>query len=170
MGSGNTPTEPPAGGSEEGPEPRGRGRVPRTERRGRIHNALHRNPATGVVVKTIVTLAGAVVMAAGMVMMVTPGPGLVVLVLGLAILATEWEWADSVLDLARRALERSRAKAAALDPATRRRYLLMWSGGVAGVVVLVVVLVWIFGWPTFFLNVWDWLQSRAGLLTDLPVT
>jgi uncharacterized protein (TIGR02611 family) len=48
-----------------------------------------------------VTVAGFVVLAAGLVMMVTPGPGLLVIILGLAILATEYAWARRALDTAK---------------------------------------------------------------------
>ena len=48
-----------------------------------------------------VTVVGFVVLAAGLVMMVTPGPGIVVILLGLAILATEWAWAERALDRAK---------------------------------------------------------------------
>lgn len=48
-----------------------------------------------------VTVVGFAVLAAGLVMMVTPGPGIVVILLGLAILATEWAWAERALDRAK---------------------------------------------------------------------
>ena len=48
-----------------------------------------------------VTIAGFAVLLAGGVMMVTPGPGVLVIVLGLAILATEWAWAERMLDKAK---------------------------------------------------------------------
>jgi uncharacterized protein (TIGR02611 family) len=48
-----------------------------------------------------VTVVGFVVLLAGLVMMVTPGPGIVVILLGLAILATEWAWAERALDRAK---------------------------------------------------------------------
>jgi putative intracellular protease/amidase len=48
-----------------------------------------------------VTVAGFAVLLAGGVMMVTPGPGVLVIVLGLAILATEWAWAERMLDKAK---------------------------------------------------------------------
>jgi hypothetical protein len=48
-----------------------------------------------------VTVAGFAVLIAGGVMMVTPGPGVLVIVLGLAILATEWAWAERMLDKAK---------------------------------------------------------------------
>lgn len=168
MGSGDTTPDPPERGSTTGSAPPQPGRVPRAERRGRLHNALHRNPATGLATKTIVTVIGAAVILAGLIMLVTPGPGLVALVVGLAILATEWDWADSLLSSAREALARSREKAAAADPATRRRVLLWWSAGVLVVVAAVVVLLWWLGWPPFVLRQWDRLQNWAGWLPDLP--
>jgi hypothetical protein len=48
-----------------------------------------------------VTVVGFAVLIAGGVMMVTPGPGVLVIVLGLAILATEWAWAERMLDKAK---------------------------------------------------------------------
>jgi hypothetical protein len=48
-----------------------------------------------------VTVVGFAVLAAGLFMMVTPGPGVVVIILGLAILASEWAWAERMLDKAK---------------------------------------------------------------------
>jgi hypothetical protein len=48
-----------------------------------------------------VTILGFLVLAAGIVMMVTPGPGIVVILAGLAILASEWAWAERALDKAK---------------------------------------------------------------------
>lgn len=45
-----------------------------------------------------VTVIGFAVLIAGIIMMVTPGPGVLVIVAGLAILATEWAWAERALD------------------------------------------------------------------------
>ena len=62
-----------------------------------------------------VGLVGGTVTAAGVVMLVTPGPGLLVIVAGLAILATQFAWAE-------RALERMKARArSARDNASARR-------------------------------------------------
>lgn len=52
-------------------------------------------------------------------MMVTPGPGLLGIVIGLAILATEFAWAQRALHRARTAADRAKEKA--LDPRARRR-------------------------------------------------
>jgi uncharacterized protein (TIGR02611 family) len=48
-----------------------------------------------------VTVIGFAVLIAGLVMMVTPGPGILVILAGLAILASEWAWAERALDRAK---------------------------------------------------------------------
>lgn len=45
-----------------------------------------------------VTIVGFIVLLAGAIMLVTPGPGLLALAAGLAILATEYAWAKRMLD------------------------------------------------------------------------
>lgn len=68
-----------------------------------------------------VLVIGCGVTAAGLVMMVTPGPGLIVIVAGLAILATEFTWAEILLERAKK--QALRAKDAAVRQAglLRRR-------------------------------------------------
>jgi uncharacterized protein (TIGR02611 family) len=61
-----------------------------------------------------VTVVGGALLAAGAVMVVTPGPGLAAIVLGLVVLATEYVWA-------RRALERARDRARRTADRIRRR-------------------------------------------------
>jgi uncharacterized protein (TIGR02611 family) len=48
-----------------------------------------------------VFVAGSVVLLAGVAMIVLPGPGLLVIIAGLAILATEFAWAERALDQAK---------------------------------------------------------------------
>jgi uncharacterized protein (TIGR02611 family) len=62
---------------------------------------------------------GATVLAAGLVMMITPGPGWLAIFVGFAILATEFAWAQRALHRAKTAARRAKEKA--LDPRTRRR-------------------------------------------------
>lgn len=63
------------------------------------------------------TVLGGALLAAGVVMLVTPGPGIVTIVLGLAVLAREYAWADrakrAILDRVRDASTRARAHLAA---------------------------------------------------------
>ena len=61
-----------------------------------------------------VTIVGFVLLLAGIVMIVTPGPGILLIIAGLAILATEYVWADRLLNLAKQ--KASQAK----DTITRR--------------------------------------------------
>jgi uncharacterized protein (TIGR02611 family) len=48
-----------------------------------------------------VTIAGFAVLLAGLAMLVLPGPGIVVILAGLAILATEYVWAQRLLRIAK---------------------------------------------------------------------
>jgi uncharacterized protein (TIGR02611 family) len=51
--------------------------------------------------RLVITVVGFGVVAAGVVMLVVPGPGLLVMIAGLAILATEFVWAERALRTAR---------------------------------------------------------------------
>lgn len=63
------------------------------------------------------TVVGGVLVVAGIVMLVTPGPGIVTIVLGLAVLAREFAWAErrqrELLDRIRDASTAARARIAA---------------------------------------------------------
>jgi uncharacterized protein (TIGR02611 family) len=48
-----------------------------------------------------VTIAGFAVLIVGIAMLVLPGPGIVVIIAGLAILATEYVWAERLLRMAK---------------------------------------------------------------------
>ncbi|MBO9520842.1 MAG: PGPGW domain-containing protein [Nocardioidaceae bacterium] len=134
----------------------------------RLHAHLHRNKAMSATTKVVVTLVGALVLTAGLVMMVTPGPGLVGIVAGLAILSTEWEWADRWLTAARRRLEEARRIAAEMDPAVRRRRLLLGTAATAVVVGLLSLYIALRDWPRWSVSVWDRAQSFIGFLPELP--
>ena len=67
--------------------------------------------------KTIgITIAGGVLILAGVAMLVLPGPGLLVIIGGLAILATQYAWAQ-------RALEKARERARQARDGARRALL-----------------------------------------------
>ena len=51
--------------------------------------------------RVAVTIAGFAVLLAGVAMLVLPGPGIVVIIAGLAILATEYVWAQRYLKIAK---------------------------------------------------------------------
>ena len=60
--------------------------------------------------RLLVFSVGVVILGAGLAMLVLPGPGVVVVVLGLLVLATEFAWAERALD---------RTKAGAADATTK---------------------------------------------------
>ena len=67
-------------------------------------------------VRLSVAAVGFTVLAVGLVLLVTPGPGLLVIIAGLAILAHEFAWAAKALD-------KAKERAAQAREAARRRAL-----------------------------------------------
>jgi len=69
-------------------------------------NGLH-NPLEWIrIIRTnfrrlVILIVGGVVLLAGVAMLVLPGPGIVVIIAGLAILAKEFTWAERTLDKAK---------------------------------------------------------------------
>lgn len=61
--------------------------------------------------RVAVLVVGLALMAAGAAMLVLPGPGLLVVIAGLAVLATEFAWAEAMLDRARETASRARGAA-----------------------------------------------------------
>lgn len=100
----------------------------------RTHRHLHRNPITGFVTKVVVTILGVAVIGAGLVMMVTPGPGIIGILVGLGLLSTEYHWAERWMHAVKAKAQAAADHARDLDPVVRRRRLVLT---VLGVVVLV---------------------------------
>lgn len=63
--------------------------------------------------KSAVTILGVALLAVGLAMMVLPGPGILVIVAGLAVLATEYLWARSLLSRAKNQAEKVQEAAVA---------------------------------------------------------
>ena len=80
-------------------------------------------------------------------MMVTPGPGIVGIVVGLAILGTEFAWAQRALHRAKEAAERAKEKA--LDPRKKRRntILAVLGGILIGAAVIAYLVIYGFNLP-----------------------
>jgi len=57
-----------------------------------------------------ITIAGFVLVLAGLAMLVLPGPGLLVIIAGLAVLATEYVWAERMLNIAKAKAELAKNK------------------------------------------------------------
>lgn len=60
--------------------------------------------------RILATSLGLLLLGAGAVMLVIPGPGLLGLFLGLAVLATEYAWARRLVEPIRRRVEAARAR------------------------------------------------------------
>jgi uncharacterized protein (TIGR02611 family) len=64
----------------------------------------------GAARKTAVTVLGFGLLIGGAILLVLPGPGLVVIILGLVVLSWEYEWAKHHLHSARKAHKKAMAK------------------------------------------------------------
>jgi len=60
--------------------------------------------------RVIVIVVGFTVLAVGVAMIVLPGPAIIVIPIGLAILATEFIWARKLVDKVKERIERMRKK------------------------------------------------------------
>jgi uncharacterized protein (TIGR02611 family) len=83
----------------------------------RLRLKIARNKALELVYRLVVLAIGSVILLAGVAMLVFPGPGWAAIVLGLLILATEFHWAEILLEPLQRLINKlaSRAK----DPQAR---------------------------------------------------
>jgi len=103
----------------------------------KARRALHLSWQVGVFV------IGLAVVVAGIIMLPLPGPGWVVIFGGMAIWATEFVWAQLVLRWTKRKVTEVAQRA--LDPAVRRRNIILTSTGLVIVIALVAVYLWKFG-------------------------
>jgi uncharacterized protein (TIGR02611 family) len=100
---------------EEAPQPSGRVR-----KRAKVtREQIRRRRTLDVTYRVFVLVIGVLVALAGVAMLVLPGPGWLVIILGVAILATEYAWAHRLLQRVKDWAER--AKQVALDPKRRKR-------------------------------------------------
>lgn len=90
-----------------------------------------------------VFVVGLAVIAAGVAMLVLPGPGWVAIFAGLAIWATEFAWAHLVLRWTKRKVTEAAQKA--LDPKVRRRNIILTSAGLVIAAALVGFYLWKYG-------------------------
>lgn len=90
-----------------------------------------------------VFVVGLGVVVAGVLMLVLPGPGWLVIFGGMAIWATEFVWAQLVLRWTKRKV--TEAAQRALDPKVRRRNIILTTVGLVIMAVLVGIYVWKFG-------------------------
>lgn len=136
--------------------------------RGRLHQRLHSHPVLALATKVVVTLVGSLVLLAGVIMIFTPGQGVLAIILGLAILATEYAWAERWLRSAKQKAAEARRRAQAMDPKVRRRRLLVGAAVAMVVIGGGVAYVAAYDWPGYAVDGWDQLQSLTGWVPELP--
>lgn len=67
-----------------------------------LRQRLRANPATRQTYRVVVGVVGALVVAAGLLAIPFPGPGWLMVIAGLAILASEFTWANRLLQFTKR--------------------------------------------------------------------
>jgi uncharacterized protein (TIGR02611 family) len=106
--------------------------------------------------KASIGIAGGLVVLIGIIAIPYPGPGWLIVFAGLAILATEFEWA-------RRLLDKSRGKYDAWTEWLKAQSLFIKSLFAIGTSIVVVTTLWLlngYGIMNDLLHLhWDWLQS-----------
>jgi uncharacterized protein (TIGR02611 family) len=91
-----------------------------------------------IVYRIVWGIAGSVISVAGAIMLVTPGPAFVLIPVGLAMLAVEFEWAERLLERALVQAEKARAKAAATKPWQRIAGAVLAVGALLGAAAVAV--------------------------------
>lgn len=119
----------------------------------RRHRTLH------LTWRLLVLLVGSAVFIAGLVMFITPGPGWLAVIAGLAILATEFTWAERLLNWAKQHAKTAADKA--LDPRSRQFSAVL----IVIILVLAGLVAWwsfyVYGVPTPLVDAWDWLRGSS---------
>lgn len=121
---------------------------------------IRANARSYLIYRIVVGVVGAAITVVGLVLIPAPGPGWLVVFLGLAVLASEFEWADRLLSYARHQVGRW------TDWAARQSLPVRLLLGLATLVVLVAVL-WtmlrVFGVPGFVPDSWvpAWSHLRS---------
>lgn len=106
--------------------------------------------------KTIIGILGGLVVVLGLIMVPYPGPGWVVVFTGLAILATEFDWAQDILDKLKGWYDEWIDWIKRQSLIVRLLFLLL-------TVIVVILTIWLlngYGFISAWLNIgWSWLQS-----------
>ena len=122
--------------------------------------------------KVVVLIIGVAVLLAGFALLALPGPGMIVIIVGLVILATEFSWAERWLDYA---VEKTAGATTKVQGSKSGRTMLAMSGLTlitVGVVVIVLFSEWIvagislifagvIGLCTLIPKVQDWIAEKA---------
>ncbi|MFC8454302.1 TIGR02611 family protein [Kitasatospora sp. NPDC057223] len=127
------------GGPEEAPDTQDGGRPLGS----RAPHFIRRSRPLHLSWQVVIFLAGLAVVALGVVMLPLPGPGWVVIFLGMGIWATEFVWAQLALRWTRRKVAEAAQKA--MDPRVRRRNITLTAIGLTVIAALGGWYLWKYG-------------------------
>lgn len=102
----------------------------------RLEAQRERHRQRGLLVRTLYTIVGFTVLIAGLLMLVLPGPALIVIPIGLALLSLEFVWAEGLLERTLKHGETAKRKA---QETTRTQRIL---SAVAAVIAVAAIAVW----------------------------
>ena len=117
--------------------------------------------------KSAVTVAGVVLLAGGAALMVLPGPGILLIAAGLAVLATQYVWARRLVGKAKDSAAKAQKEAVASKPRTGATVAFALGTIAVGVLMLVVDDV---AWPfldSLLDSVWSPITGSVLILTSL---
>ena len=112
-----------------------------------IRERRQRHRERSRIVRAAVVLAGFVVVLAGLAMIPLPGPGLLVVAVGLAVLALEFAWAERLLE---QTVERMTKTSETVKRASRAQQILL---GLLGVLVAAAAVTVAYAWDVPLLPV-----------------
>jgi uncharacterized protein (TIGR02611 family) len=95
--------------------------------------------------RVVVLVVGLAIVAAGVAMLVLPGPGWAAIFVGFAVLATEFAWAQRMLAWARK--QAAKAAEQALNPQVRRRNVMLATFALVLFAAVVAGYLWRYGSP-----------------------
>ena len=105
----------------------------------RLRERRDEHAQRGRIYRAAFVIAGFVVLAAGLAMLVLPGPAFIVIPIGLAILSLEFAWAERLLERALVQADDARQKAAQATPAQRLLTVIATACAVAAFVAAAMV-------------------------------
>jgi uncharacterized protein (TIGR02611 family) len=125
----------------------------------RHRERVRANPALNLLYRIALGAVGGAVLAVGLLLIPYPGPGWLVVFLGLAILASEFRWARRINGFARRQYHRWASWLARQHPSVKVAVTCL----VCAVVLLTCWVAGVFGVANNWLGLeWDWLNSPLG--------
>jgi uncharacterized protein (TIGR02611 family) len=110
-------------------------RVPLIER---VRARQERHRQRNRIYRVAFAIAGFLVLLAGLVMLVTPGPGIPVIIIGLGMLALEFAWAERWLE---RFLEKAEAAVEQVSQGSPLQRVALGAVGAAAVIALIAIII-----------------------------